>query len=277
MDCSAFQELISPAVDRQLTESEMAVFKEHGRLCPPCRYEYEAERATKSVVQLRARHERTPDRVAHRVIEQVGRDGLYGRARWFSEVLRKPLVKPVLGFSLAFIAVLVFLSSPPSPSPISEASLLPNDVILQSLMNHRAVLDGTIKPQIISNEPAQLESLFAQITDYSVHMPRMKNCRLVGGVQNEYAGAKLAHLVYQRDTDIVYVYQTCLATVLKGEKLCIPFQAKEALERTGWFIESEPDGRTVILWEKGRALCVAVSRMSKDDLMACLTSDQDRW
>jgi hypothetical protein len=226
---------------------------------------------------MRARYERTPDHVARWIVGRIGHEGLSGRSLWLAEVFSKPLIKPAIGFALAFAAVLLFLNSPPSNFPISEASLVPNDVILQSLMNHRAVLDGTIKPQMISNEPAQLESLFSQITDYSVHMPRMKNCRLVGGVQNEYAGTKLAHLVYQRDTDIVYVYQTCLATVLKGDKLCIPFQAKEALERTGWFTESEPDGRTVILWEKGRTLCVAVSRMSKDDLMACLTSDQDRW
>lgn len=277
MDCRSFQELISAAVDHQLTESESAAFAEHGRGCRPCRFEYEAEAATKSVVRLRARRERTPDDVARRVIGQIGRTGFYGGSWRFLEFFRKPYVKPAFGFALAFVAVILFLKSPSTNSPISQASLVPNDVILQSLLNHRAVLEGKIKPQVVSSEPAQLESLFAQITDYSVHLPHMKNCRLVGGVQNEYDGTKLAHLVYQRDTDIVYVYQTCLATVLKGEKLRIPYQAKEALEHTGWFTESEPDGRTVVLWEKGRTLCIAVSRMSRDDLMACLTSDQDRW
>jgi anti-sigma factor RsiW len=277
VDCKSFQELISAAVDRQLTKSESAAFAEHGRLCGACWYEYEAEAATKSVVRLRARRERTPELVAQRVILQIGGGGLYGIPRWFVEFVRKPVLKPIVGFALAFIAVILFLQGPHTSSLISQASLVPNDVILQSLMNHRAVLDGKIKPQVISSEPAQLESLFSQITDYSVHLPHMKNCRLVGGVQNEYDGTKLAHLVYQRDTDIVYVYQTCLATVLKGDKLRIPYQAREALEHTGWFTESEPDGRTVVLWERGRTLCVAVSRMSKDDLMACLTSDQDRW
>lgn len=277
MDCRLFQELISAAVDHQLTDGEMAAFTEHERLCFPCRYEYEAEAATKFVVKLRARHQQTPDHVAQRVVGQVGRQGLYGGPRWLSDFFRRPLVKPALGFALAFVAVLLFLNNPPSDSSISQASLVPNDVILQSLLNHRAVLDGKIKPQVISSEPAQLESLFSQITDYSVHMPRMKNCRLVGGVQNEYDGTQLAHLVYERDTDIVYVYQTCLATVMKGDKLRIPYQAREALDQTGWFTESEPDGRTVILWKRGRTLCVAVSRMSKDDLMACLASDRERW
>jgi anti-sigma factor RsiW len=211
------------------------------------------------------------------VIGHIGGAGFFGGSWWLFEFFRKPYVKPAFGFALAFVAVVLFLRSPRPDSSISQASLVPNDVILQSLLNHRAVLEGKIKPQVVSSEPAQLESLFAQITDYSVHLPHMKNCRLVGGVQNEYDGTKLAHLVYQRDTDIVYVYQTCLATVLKGEKLRIPFQAKEALEHTGWFTESEPDGRTVVLWEKGRTLCIAVSRMSRDDLMACLASDQDRW
>lgn len=276
MDCKTFQELISSAVDLELTEGDMAAFKEHGHLCSRCRHEYEAEAATKSVVRSHAYHVRTPDDVSRRIVERLDSASASSRSDWLTEFFRKPLIKPAVGFALAFVSVLVLLEGPSSDSRFTQASLISNDVILQSLANHRAVLDGHIKPDV-PGEPAQLQNLFACITDYSVHMPRMKNCTLLGGVQNEFAGTKLAHLVYQNKNNIVYVYQTCLATVMKGEKLCLSPEAKDSLEHTGWFTESEPDGRTIILWVKGRTLCAAVAQMSKDELMACLVSGDERW
>jgi len=274
VDCKTFQELISSAVDLQLTDGEMTAFREHGHLCTPCRYEYEAEAATKSVVRLRAGRIRTPDHIARQITSQLGHGRSEPRSQWLLEFLQKPFAKPAIGFALAFASILVLLKGSTSDLPFTQATLV-NDVVLQSLTNHQAVLDGQIKPQVISGEPAQLESLFSGITDYAVHLPKMKDCKLLGGVQNEFAGTKLAHLVYQHDNEIVYLYQTCFATVMKGEKLCLSAEAKDDLVRTGWFSESEPDGRTIILWRKGRTLCAAVARMSKNDLMSCLTSGEE--
>ena len=273
MDCKQFRELISAAVDLQLTGGEMAAFGEHKRVCSPCRYEFEAEAATKSIVGLRVRYVPTPEHVTRQIISSLQSDRSASTLQWLLELLKKPLVKPAIVFCLAFASVLILLRDSTSDIPLSQASLASNDIILQSLKNHGAILSGEIKPQVMSSEPAQMESLFAGITDYAVHMPRMKDCKLVGGVQNEYAGTKLAHLVYQRNGEIVYVYQTCLATVMKGEKLCLSDAAKDGLVQTGWFTESEPDGRAVVLWIRGRTLCAAVARMNKEDLVTCLTSD----
>ena len=102
----------------------------------------------------------------------------------------------------------------------------------------------------------------------------MKDCRLIGGGQNELGGTKLAHIIYKHDSDIVYICQTCWATVQKGEQLSLPQEAKEELVQTGWYSRSQPDGRSVVLWVKGRTLCAAVSRMSREDLLACLSSDE---
>ena len=277
MDCKTFQELISAAVDLRLTDGETAAFKEHGRLCPPCQYEYSAEAATKRVVEQHAHRAVAPDWVARNIKVHLQRKNTTSNYQSLLDLLQRPFVKPVIGFALAFASILILLKGSTSDSPVSQASLASNDVILQSLTNYRAVMDGQIKPQVMSGQPAQMESLFAGITDYSVHMPKMKDCTLLGAVKNEYAGTNLAHLLYQHDREIVYVYQTCLATVMKGDKLHLSDEAKDCLKRTGWFTESEPDGRTVVLWTKGRTLCAAVARMTKDDLVACLVSGEDHW
>ena len=274
MNCKEFLELISAAVDFRLTDGELTAFKDHSAKCPPCRFEYEAEAVTKLVIRSRARRVPTPAHIALQIAEQLGRERSSSAMSWIAEVFKRPLVKPALGFALAFVVVLFLLRGSTSNNPSAEAAFVSNDVILQSLMNHRAVVDGEIKTQRGSNEPAQLASLFSGITDYSVHLPKMKDCRLVGGVQNEFAGTKLAHIVYEHNNEVVYIYQACWATVMKGEKLCVPDEAKAELNSTGWFSRTQPDGRTVVLWKKGRTLCAAVARMSKEDLIACLESDE---
>jgi hypothetical protein len=277
VNCKEFQELISAAVDLQLTDGELAAFKDHSVRCSLCRFEYEAEAATKLLVSLRAKRVRTPSSVALQITEQIARGELVGHTSWIAEFFSKPLVKPAIGFALAFVTVLLFLRDSTHVGSSTQAAFGSNDVILRSLMNHRAVLDGEIKPQLASSEPAQLASFFSGITDYAVHLPSMKDCRLIGGVQNEFAGTKLAHIMYQHDNEVVCIYQMCWATVRKGEKLHLPDDVKEELVRSGWFSATQPDGRSIVLWTKGRTLCAAVARMSKEDLFACVTSGERGW
>ncbi len=273
MNCREFQDLVSAAVDLQLTGPEQEAFTAHSLVCSSCRKEYEFEAATKRFIISRLRRVETPPGLALRISELVDGDRPEAGTSWVTTQLRKPLVKPALGFAFAFALVLFLLRGTPGDRSGTQPALVENDVIVQSLRNHRAVLEGEIKPQVTSSEP-ELASLFSGITDYSVHLPKMKNCRLIGGVQNEFAGTKIAQVVYKRDTDIVYIYQTCWATVRKGEKLTLPEEVKAELSRTGHFVRSEPDGRSVVLWVKGRTLCAAVSQMPQQDLVSCLEFDE---
>lgn len=277
MDCKSFLELISAAVDNRLAGDELAAFHEHGKGCSRCLYEYRMEAATKALILQRVRRAQAPGRLNQEILKGIKRQKAASRPDWLLQLVHRPFVKPAIGFALAFATVLVLLKGSTSDSSLNQASLVSNDVVTQSLANYRAVLDGRIRPQLISGETAQMESLFADITDYAVHVPKMKDCTLFGAVRNEFAGTHLAHLLYRHDREIVYMYQTCLETVLKGDKLRLSDEAKDCLTRTGWFSETEPDGQTVVLYTKGRTLCAAVAHMSKSDLLACLVSEQDRW
>lgn len=277
MNCKEFQELISAAVDLRLPDDGLAAFKDHSVRCSACRFEYEAEASTKLFVRSRTKRVRTPASLALQISEQIGREASAGHPSWIAELLGKPLVKPAIGFALAFVTVLLLLQDSMHVGPTTQAAFGSTDVILQSLMNHRSMLSGEMKPQFASSEPAQLAGFFSGITEYSVLLPRLKDCRLVGGVQNEFAGTKLAHIVYQHNNEIVYIYQTCWATVKRGEKLHLPDDVKDELLRSGWFSATQPDGRSIVLWTKGRTLCAAVARMSKEDLFACVMSGERGW
>jgi hypothetical protein len=253
----------------------MASFLAHGGKCPACRYEYEIEIVTKSVVRGRAKMLRTPVSLIEQVAEQLEREGRSAtplNASWWDELLSYRAVKPALAFGFACILLLLFLSLPKNPDATSTSQS--SDVITQSLSNYQSIVRGDIKPQVASNLPENLVSFFAGKTDFPVLVPKMKGCSLLGGVSNEYAGIKLAHVMYQRGGEVVYMYQTCWETVIKGEKLNLPQEAKDELLRTGWFTQSDPGGCTVVLWRKDRTLCAAVAHMDKDDLISCLTAGE---
>jgi hypothetical protein len=181
-------------------------------------------------------------------------------------------------FAVTFLVVILLLdnNAPPSSLPESTASLEGNNVIQQSLSNFRGVVNGDIKPQIVSNVPDDVRSFFSGKTEFPVLVLAMKHCTLVGAVLNDYSGVSLAHVVYKRDDDVVYMYQTCWETVMTGDKLQLPEDAKAELQQTGWFSEERPDGNTVVIWRSGKTLCAAVARMSKVDLITCLQTDETR-
>lgn len=275
MDCREYQDLISDAVDNRLKSEEMASFLAHGGKCPPCRYEYEIEIVTKSTVHSKAKMLRTPVGLIEYVAEQLERESRGAtplNAGWWDELLSYRAVKPALAFGLACILLILILNLPRNPDVTSSAQS--SDVITQSLSNYHSIVRGDIKPQVASSLPENLVSFFAGKTDFPVIVPKMKGCNLLGGTSNEYSGIKLAHVMYQHSGEVVYMYQACWETVMKGEKLNLSREAKDELQRTGWFTQSDPAGCTVVLWRKDRTLCAAVAHMDKDDLISCLTTGE---
>lgn len=278
MDCKEFLENVSAAVDGCLRQETKDAFAEHATKCASCRHEFAMEHVTKSIVRARARMVRTPGSLLQRVADELERLQTPSPSytpSWWKDLLKKPAFRPAIAFGAAFIAIILFVSPPlRNSNQITTGSLGGNDVILQSFANYLAVKQGDMQPQLESNQPEHIQSFFTGKTTFPVLVPKIKDCRLVGGVLRDFAGMNFAHVLYKRNDTIVYVYETCWQTVQEGKKLHLPQAALEELQRTGWFSESRADGHTVVLWLKGRTLCAAVARMNKDDLIASLTADE---
>jgi len=276
MTCQEFQELLTAAADQVLPTQFQEAFSEHARKCFPCRNEFELESATKAAVALHVRMLPIPTGLLDAVRTALALEGAASgpeHPSWWSRLWSGAYMKPFIGFAVACVAVLLILARAEHRPEGGTALPAEANVIIQSLSNYHAVVNGNIKPQMISSEPELLRRFFSGKTEFSVFIPAMKECTLVGGVVNDFSGTMLAHVMYRHDSGIVYMYQACWNTVMKGDKLRLPEEAKVELQRTGWFTETHPDGDTVVLWRKGNTLCAAVARMSKQNLIACLTSE----
>jgi hypothetical protein len=155
------------------------------------------------------------------------------------------------------------------------AGLGANNVVRQSVDNYHKILRGEIVPQVGSNDPVELRGFFSGRTSFPVLVPQMKECACVGGVVNEHNGTGLAHVLYHRGTDVVYLYQACWETVQEGKMLEIAPEAKAALLETGWYTPRPTGIDAVVLWTHDRTLCIAVSHIAVDRLLASVKSGAD--
>jgi hypothetical protein len=269
VDCKECQEQVTAAVDRQLTESQMRAFLCHVGGCPSCRRDFEAESDTKAVVCAHLGMVHTPSGLMTSIV-----DGLHteeaAQAGWLHALWRRITAsvyfRPALVFAAGCLAVLLLVRD--------SARNPPGNIIEQSMTNYAAVVNGSILPQITGSEPERVLDFFSGKTEFPVLVPRISHCELVGGVVNEYAGVKLAHVVYRHDREVVYIYQACWEEVQKGERLHLPAEVRDQLRSTGWYSAMRPDGNAIVLWTKGRTLCSAVAHMPKDELLACLTEGE---
>jgi hypothetical protein len=277
VNCKDFQEYITDAVDTYLSEAKMKQFLDHANACPPCRSEYEAEASTKRFVTMHAHMVDTPASVKRAILDRLEEESVAPRTpappSRFSRFVNSLRIRPTLAIALGMLALLIIVAQILRP-PARVAIAAGNNVLLQSLENYRAVLAGNITPQVASSEPASVRKLFEGMTEFPVHVPKLRHCTLVGGVLNAYEGTPLAHVVYKRGETLIYVYQTCWKTVQEGKSLMVPDQVKESLRKTGWYTERLGDGQTLAIWVRGGTLCAAIAQTDRDELIACVTAEE---
>ena len=280
MNCKEFQEQISAAVDRYLKDNERRIFEDHAGQCPPCRHAYQNELRTKALVHAKLRMVHAPETLVASIVTQLGPNTVSAAGsahQSWADLMAILVSRPVLVGSFALLAVALIVTQPSlrfwesTGKPTSE-----RDVIQQSLANYQAMVEGSIKPQLVSSEPESLLEFFSGKTDFQVHVPAMKECILLGGSLNDLGGEKVAHVMYQRNSRMIYVYQVCREMAMKGEQLSLPANVQSELQRTGWFTQALPTGEGLVLWVRSGTLCTAVAQMSPTELVTILQSEEQR-
>lgn len=262
MNCTEFHDCACEVVDRRLSDDRTKELLQHAQLCPHCRYELQALAAAKQAVHDKVPMVTVPASLYYSILDRtVHRSG----HSWFSRLFGVRLNPAIAVTALLMVAVGIYSLLVPYGTVSDDA-----DIIRQSLTNYQAVIGGAIKPQMVG-ESDRVRTFLEQGVAFDVNVPRMKDCSSCAGVLSDFKGVKLAHVVYQIGNDIVYIYQADMSEAMKGERIGLPEKAKDELKRTDWYIEENPDGRTVVLWKYKNTLCAAVSGMKKSELLSLLT------
>lgn len=275
MNCTEAQKWFGDAIDREIPVAIRADFFAHVRACLPCRNDYELELLGKHILRNTVGRVVSPAGVHQSVLRSLRQqyENVENRGGWLVRLFAGKILAPALTAGLAIIALFVFLSLPRTPATDEFAHTAPNDIINQSLSNFALVRSGELKPSMVACYSDVMIGYFhRQDVDFAVSVLSDDSCDWYGAMSNDYGGVKLAHIVYKRGDDLLYVYEVDKDQAMQGPVLSLPHAARVALNQTGWYTDPKHKDCNVVLWTVNKTLCAAVSTMKKDQMLALLAA-----
>jgi anti-sigma factor RsiW len=255
--------LITGAVDGELTQEEKRFLSLHLEGCAGCRSEYDSEVSLKTFLRETMVGHHAPADLLRAVSDDLRGQVVRSESwvdRW-KAALSAPFARPALALGLTVVLAVIFLTGQPS-----------NDIIDQSLARYELTAQETFAVQYAATEPAMLRAFFESKTDFPVLIPDMKDCKLLGGILEENPSGAVAEVLYDHGSQRIFLSQTAWSSIGKEGSVSMENDVRDQLMRENVFIQTMAEGNSVVLWKKGNTLCAAVSEMSSDDLIYCLTS-----
>jgi len=276
MNCTEANALVGDAIDGELAAEARSAFFEHLQGCLTCRRAYELESMTKEVVRRACPRVATPPEAFRSVVDTIEREAQAPASivAWVHEIFTPRRLVTGLVASIAIAVFLVFFDQPlETPLLESDAHTASNDVIFQSLQNFNRLEKGEFKPSLVATKAEDVHNyLDSSGLDFAVIQP-MDCCKSYAAVTSEFGGIRLAHVVYTLEGDVLYVYQVRKTHVLDGNTLVMPPAARTSLLKTGWYTDPHHPDCNVVVWISDETLCVAVSSMKKDEMLALLNQN----
>lgn len=272
MNCREVHNHLGEAIDGGLPTQAKTGFFEHLNLCKPCRKDYELETITKTVVQKKCPYTSTPPQIFHAIVS-----ALRGESRstpsLFDSVRERLTARNLVPALAGAMAIVAFLLIRPSPNADGESDrhTASNDIIFQSLQNFSKVRTGELKATTAANNAEEVHKFLDDNGFNFAVVKHLDRCASYGALTSEYQGIQLAHLVYNVDGEVLYVYEVKKRLALEGSLLTVSPAAKTALLKTGWYTDPRHPDCNVVVWIVDETLCAAVSSMKKDRMLALLT------
>ena len=152
----------------------------------------------------------------------------------------------------------------------SRVPTLPPDLVANAVGELAAARDGTLVLDRVTERPEELEAYFARnpigfpvrVLDLA-----MMGWRVTGGRVHRIGGRPSALYVYRDGGDHVLVCQMFLARLLE-----LPVGAEHFARGTIPFAVYDRNGITAVFWEEGNVLCVLVSDLPRDAVIALATA-----
>lgn len=187
----------------------------------------------------------------------------------------KNIPVPRYAFALVIVVGLlaagILINNSESPAVLNPyvANGSDRSVIVQAVNNFHKILSGDMKPQLNSNNAAEIKNFFKDKVTFDVYVPAINEYELLGAVLDEYNGEKLAYIVYASsdEKEIIYIYETCMSSVKRKElELPEPVHAEMIISKYYMCDQIDKNDCTMIMWLKNDVLCASVSNLPKQKM-----------
>ena len=274
MDCKEAQQSAGDSIDGSLPDGVEEQLQAHLDKCKPCRREVALEKLSKHMVRQNVKQISTPRSIQSSILKALRLE--FERHEpvqesWPVALFPPRVVVPVLAGGIVAALFFLMVSTRVDPSYQTTAHNSSNDIIHQSFANFALLQVGAMPPAMVTTVPENMSEFFRNSDlQFGVDIPRFRNCDWSGGSASECSGVKKAHLLYKMGNELVYVVEVSDDDALYGTQVSLPLAAKKALAQSGWYTDPGHPDCNVILWKTDEAVCVAVSTMKKEQLLALL-------
>jgi anti-sigma factor RsiW len=272
--CIEAFEYFNDSIDGQLDPSMKSALETHLSKCNLCRLEHALTLGSRSSVRRYMKRVDTPPVLRRQILRSLAADAAPGakpatRAAGFLGFTgwRIPLA---FGGALALALLTLFvLQRKPGHT---HTKPFDGSVVTESFNHFDEVLDGRLQPDIRSNNPLVVQKYLAERVHFPVRMPPMRQFRLVGAHLTTADDETTAHVIYERDGEIVYVSLSDARSLLHSTHRFIPGPVLSAISGSGVYTTTgKLTDCTMAMWLSDSTLCTAIADIKQDLLLANIT------
>jgi len=261
MKCEEAQEFITALVDNQVSDEERSLIESHLKDCQRCRFTHGQEQALKREISAAGARLHAPAALRSKILSDRRIFPAPERASesWTERIFPAwPIPRPALGLALAVVLILPILYFMRTPSePISLAAL----EIQKKIIGGEVSVQKASHPDELRNW--QIRAVNGEFAPVAYDLSSM-NVQPVGGVVQEVNGRKMLVTVYAGNGLSVTCF-TFIGTEEDAPKIASVFIDPEKKMK---FYSFSKDGFNAVLHREGSIICILVSNMSGDELLA---------
>jgi len=265
VNCDEAQELITALVDNEVSATERASIEDHLKDCLKCRSIHQRELSIKRGVRLLAARVRAPEDLRERISsgQRIFPERTKTQERWKGWIWpARPILWPAFALALLFLLVLpaLYLMRPTEQS-----------ISLSALQTHQRIMAGSISFVRTASEDSLKEQLTRSVGGNFGPMGydlSMMNLQPVGGIVQEVGGRKILVSIYEGKAPSLTCY-TLIGTEEDVPSGAVLFFDPE--KRVNFYTFSR-GGVNAVFHREGKLICILVSKMAMQDLLALARS-----
>lgn len=277
-NCKKAKELISGAIDSELSAEESSYFDQHIESCEICRNEFELEKLTQIYFKDRVGLLDPPDDLLGLIRARLSEeDSMPVSGEQSIRVTFHKYLWQALGIAAVLVLVIVSLftgrpgkvTSDLSQQPPATTILQTQDVLKSSEQDFQNILKGEFNPQVKADNAGRVLEFIKQNAGYSIPLPVIHGTDWIGGGVATMETEKVVSVVYKIGTSYLYIF--AFPTLLAHSKaVSLSHECIKALDENQWFWKKSPKGNLQVAWKYQNHVCIATSNLGKGELIAYL-------
>ncbi len=277
-DCKKAKELISGAVDSELSAEELHYFNQHIESCETCRNELELERLTQTYFKDRLGLLKPPDDLLDLIKARLSEEDAITvrRFRYHGFEFRRYLW-PAFGVALVLVFMTLTIFTRKSDKARSEfsqqtpatTSSQTQDALEFSEYDFQNLLKGTFTLQVKTQDAKDVVKFLKEKAGYSIPLPIIQSADWIGGSVTTLHAEKVVDVAYKMGTSYIciYAFPTSLA---HSNAVTLSHECTKALDENEWFWNRGSNGNLQVAWKHENHVCVVTTNLDKVELIVYL-------